>query len=284
MHTLDIVVYLDGSSAARRAVVYLAPLAHFAHVQITLLLDQQHEAQAELLFSNAERLLQAANTPVRSIRGSTPERAIVLAARACDADLVVFGPLSRQGWQRWLGQPSVRSLARRLTTSMLLMRGRPNELRRALLCAAGGSEVLRDAEVTADLLGPLQAQVTILHILSQMPLIFEQRINEPEFLWEQMLAADSRVLSNIEAARTILHAVDVETKVRIRVGMVVEEIKAELRTGGYDLLVLGAHRTTTPLDRVLLEDISAELLRDSPVPVLLVHNIRGKDDADSTAR
>jgi nucleotide-binding universal stress UspA family protein len=54
--------------------------------------------------------------------------------------------------------------------------------------------------------------------------------------------------------------------------MVVEEIKAELREGGYDLLVIGAHQARTPLDRVLLEDVSAELLLESPIPVLVVQS------------
>ena len=270
MPMLTIVLYLDGSSAARRATAYLAPLAADPAVQITLLVDQQHEGQAETLFVNAEKILQAAHPPRRSLRGTTPERAIVLETRACQADLVVFGPLRREGWQRWLGQPSMAALGRRLNTSILLMRGRPNELRRALICAAGGKQIIRDAEMTASLLGRLHGQATILHILSQLPLTFSRETQRPEELSEQVLEATSHVRQNIEQAQQILEAQRVDHKVRIRVGMMVEEIKEELRTGGYDLLVIGAHRTTTPLDRVLFEDVSAELLSDSPIPVLLV--------------
>ncbi|MBA3469653.1 MAG: universal stress protein, partial [Herpetosiphonaceae bacterium] len=50
------------------------------------------------------------------------------------------------------------------------------------------------------------------------------------------------------------------------------QIKEELQVGGYDLLVIGAHHARTPLDRVLLEDLSTELLVDSPIPVLVVQN------------
>lgn len=265
-------VYLDGSSAARRAVLYIAALARLPHVQIGLLVDKQHEAQAEALFAAAERLLEPANPVQRSIRGSTPERAIALEARACPVDLMVFGPLSNQGWKRWLGQSAISSLARRLSCSMLLMRGRPNELRRALVCAAGGDPVIRDATMTAKLLGPLHAQTTILHIVSQMPLMFEPAQNDPEVMSAQLLNQHSSVRRNLEQAQQILVSAGVETKIRIRVGMVLEEIKAELRSGGYDMLVLGAHHSATPLDRVLLEDMSGQLLLDSPVPVLLVRS------------
>lgn len=279
MNPLSIVIYLDGTSAARRAVSYLAPLAAHPHVQFTLLVDQPNADQADSLFQNAEALLKAANPllktanpPIRSLRGATPERAIVLEARACQPDLMVFGPLRKEGWQRWLGQSVVRSLARRLTTSMLLMTGRPNELRRALLCTAGGEEVLGDAEMTSALLGPLHGQATILHIVSQMPLMFNQDQRNEESLIEAVLGQQSPVSRNIEAARQLLIKHGIAAKLRVRVGLVVEQIQEELRGGGYDLLVIGAHRARTPLDRVLLEDVSAELLRDSPVPVLLVQN------------
>lgn len=272
MDTFHIMIYLDGSSAARRAVAYLAPLAHHNHVHITLLIDQQQEANAESLFSNAEALLNAANPPTRSIRGATPERAIVLESRACQPNLVVFGPLSKAGWQRWLGQSAVRSLARRLTTSILLMRGRPNELRRALVCMAGGDEGVGDARMTAALLGPIQGQTTLMHIVSQMPLMFNRDQRNPDHVAEVVMSENSAIKSTIDNAQMVLRAAAVDTKIRIRVGMVVEQIKDELRVGGYDLLVIGAHHARTPLDRVLLEDVSAELLLESPIPVLVVQN------------
>ncbi|MBA3470738.1 MAG: universal stress protein [Herpetosiphonaceae bacterium] len=272
MDTVHIMVYLDGSSAARRAVTYLAPLARHSHVKITLLIDRPHEAEAETLFCNAEALLNAANPPIRSIRGATAERAIVLESKASQPDLVVFGPLSRGGWQRWLGQSAVRSLARRLTTSILLMRGRPNELRRALLCTAGGREGIVDARMTATLLGPLHGQATVLHIVSQMPLMFNRDQRNPDFLAEVVMSENTRVNRNIAAVQTVLKEAGVDVKIRIRVGMVVEQIKEELQVGGYDLLVIGAHHARTPLDRVLLEDLSTELLLDSPIPVLVVQN------------
>lgn len=268
----QIVLYLDGSSAARRAAIYLAPLAGLAHVQMTLLTDKGHSEQAETLFKKAEKRLNAANPPRHSIRGSTPERAIVVEATACKPDLVVFGPLRRQGWQGWLRQSAVRSLARRVTSSILLMRGRPNELHRALICMAGGEQVLNDAQLTATMMGPLEGQATILHIVSQLPLLFNRSTDNPTHLSEIVLQEDSTVNHNITQAQEVLSDAGVETKIRIRVGLVVEQIKEELRVGGYDLLVIGAHRARTPLDRVLLEDVSAELLRESPIPVLVVRN------------
>jgi nucleotide-binding universal stress UspA family protein len=53
---------------------------------------------------------------------------------------------------------------------------------------------------------------------------------------------------------------------------VIDEILSELRVGSYDLLVIGAHRVASALDRILLEDITGDLLDISPLPVLVVKN------------
>lgn len=272
MKPFNLMIYLDGSSAARRMVAYLAPLARQAHVKTTFLVDEAHQDEAEMYFFNAEQLLQSDQAPTRTIRGATPERAIVLETRASQPDLVAFGPLRKEGWRRWLGQSAIGSLARRLTCSMLLMQGRPNELRRALVCAAGGPATLHDAQMTASIIGPLGGQVTILHIVSQLSLTYKPEERDPERLADLVMEKQGEVARNIAAAKTILTDRGITTTVRIRAGMVLEEIQEELKTGGYDLLVIGAHRARTPLDRVLLEDVSAEILFNSPIPVLLVQN------------
>jgi nucleotide-binding universal stress UspA family protein len=56
----------------------------------------------------------------------------------------------------------------------------------------------------------------------------------------------------------------------VRVGLVIEEIVAELQAGGYDLLVIGAHRSQSLVERLLLEDVTKDILGQSPVPVLVV--------------
>ena len=132
---------------------------------------------------------------------------------------------------------------------------------------------VHDARMTAALFGPLHGQATVLHIVSQMPLMFNRDQRNPDYLAELVMSENTLVNRNIAAVQTLLSEAGVDAKIRIRVGMVVEQIKEELLVGGYDLLVIGAHHARTPLDRVLLEDLSTELLLDSPIPVLVVRNV-----------
>ena len=78
----------------------------------------------------------------------------------------------------------------------------------------------------------------------------------------------------MQAAAEVLNAAGVEASIKVRVGLVVEEIVAELTEGGYDLLVVGAHRSQGLVERLLLEDVAADILGESPVPVLVVKATR----------
>lgn len=270
---LHLLLFLDDSPATRRAVRYLAPLAQHGAVRTTLLSVETDQAKADTLFAEAEAGL-AAKLPVeRRLRASTPERALALETRALKPDVVVMGPPRQQGWARWLRGSQVGAIARRLTSSVLLIHGRPNELHRALVCTAGGEQIANDAALTNRLLGPLGGQATILHVVSQMPLLFRGTPDQ-EHVTEAYLGANTEMAARIKAAEVQLAEGGVKVKVRVRVGIVVEEILTELREGGYDLLVIGAHLARTPLERLLLEDISADLLLRSPVPVLLVQGAR----------
>jgi nucleotide-binding universal stress UspA family protein len=68
----------------------------------------------------------------------------------------------------------------------------------------------------------------------------------------------------------LLQQQGIAARLHTRVGPVVHEVLAELAPGGYDLLVVGEHRASSMLDRMLLEDMSSALLDSSPLPVLLV--------------
>jgi nucleotide-binding universal stress UspA family protein len=55
----------------------------------------------------------------------------------------------------------------------------------------------------------------------------------------------------------------------VRHGLVVDEIAAEARDGDYDLLVIGAN-TARGLSRWLLDDVTAHVLDEVQLPVLVV--------------
>ena len=193
--------------------------------------------------------------------------AILGATREQPYDLVIFGRL-HQPLARLLPGPHSKAIAQRLEPSVLRIHGPARQIQRILLASGGDFHTFGDVAVTAALAGPLGASVTLLHVLSQQSLVFEG-FPSRSITVEDFLAGDSPEASTLRQAEAMLRERGVPTQRKGRVGPVIEEILAELRVGGYDLLVLGAHQVASALDRILLEDITGDLLDISPLPVLV---------------
>ncbi|HEX6291479.1 MAG TPA: universal stress protein [Herpetosiphonaceae bacterium] len=264
---LKLLIYIDGSVASQQAVEYIAPITRDPDVTVTLLTAMQDTVRAADLFGRmAGKLFAPAIRHVNAVEEA--DSALLNEARAGDYDLAVFGPM-RERWSRWMLLRPRSSLSAQLPISSLLVRGTAEHIERVLICAGGDESVIVDARLTARLARRTGANATVLHVLSQMPMVFGVR-SPHERVTEAFAATGSPEIVNMYAAVDVLREVGVRAEIKVRVGLVIEEIVAELQEGQYDLLVIGAHRSQTLVERLLLEDVTKDILGQSPVPVLVV--------------
>jgi nucleotide-binding universal stress UspA family protein len=264
---LNLLIYVDGSNASHQAIDYIAPIARESDVASTILTAQTDHTHAADLYSRAAGRLQA--THVHHVnREETGDAALISESAAGAYDLAVFGPL-RERWSRWLRLGSPPSLSAQLPISSLLVRGSARDISRILICAGGDETVIEDARLAGRLARRTGATATILHVLSQVPMIFGVRTPEERVL-EAFEATGAPEVANMRAAVETLARRGVEAAIKVRIGLVIDEIVNELQEGGYDLLVVGAHRSQSLVERLLLEDVTRDILGQSPVPVLVV--------------
>lgn len=272
---LKLLVYVDESRASQGALDYIAPLTRDGNVEVTLLTAQRNPTAAADLFGRMASKLWAPT--VRHVHAtSAPDAALIEEAGRGDYDLAVFGPL-RERWSRWLGRPSSSSLSAQLPISSLLVRGGSGEITRVLLCAGGDATIVADAQLTVRLARRVCAAATVLHVVSQLPVVFGSPAASPDPT-EVLAATGAPEIAHMNAAVKVLQDGCVEAAVKVRVGLVVDEIVAELQDGKYDLLVIGAHRSQGLVEHLLFEDVSKDLLGHSPVPVLVVKTVPATAD------
>lgn len=267
---LKLLIYQDGAHASQQALDYIAPIAREPQVAVTILTADADATHAADLYSRAASRLQA--PMIRHVnRNEAGDTALINEAHAGNYDLAVFGPL-RERWSRWLRLGSPPTLSAQLPISSLLVRGTARHISRVLICAGGDETVIEDARLTARLARRTGATATILHVLSQMPMVFGVRTPAERAL-EVFEATGAPEVVNMRAAADVLARNEVAATIKIRIGLVIDEIVAELQEGGYDLLVVGAHRSQTLVERLLLEDVTKDILGQSPVPVLVVKTV-----------
>jgi nucleotide-binding universal stress UspA family protein len=272
------VLLYAGPAPSRDAVLqFAAPIVQKCATELTLVTGGGAERRP-LLEDAAARLHAPEQLPVSlSALPGNSQTAILAAARARPYDLVILGRL-HQPLGRLLPGAHSKAIAQRLEPSVLRVHGPARPIRRILLSSGGDYHTFEDVSMAVRIAQPLGATVTILHVISQQSLVFEGFPVRRGSV-ESFLADDSSEANTLRAAAAMLKERGVAAEVKGRVGPVLDEILAELRVGSYDLLVIGAHRVASALDRILLEDITDDLLDVSALPVLVVKDERPAENS-----
>jgi nucleotide-binding universal stress UspA family protein len=265
---MRMLIYVGPAASRDQVIDYAAQLVQRVATLVTLV-TCGGSGRRTLLQDAADRLRVPEGVPVnQEALPGDPHQAIIAAADQQQYDLVVFGRLSRP-LGRLLRGPRSKAIAQRLQPSVLRVHGQSGPIRRILVASGGDYHTFEDVSVAARLAGPLGASVTLLHVVSQQSLVFEG-FGQRRISVEDFLAGSSPEASTLRNAAALLRQRNIPTEVRGRSGPVLDELLYELRAGLHDLLVVGAHSVASPLDRILLEDVTGELLDISPLPVLVV--------------
>ncbi len=261
---MHVLVYVGPAPSRETVIETSRQIVQRIATSVTLVTTAKRE---ELLEDARARLEPPAAVPVTTIAlPGSAQTAILQAAQQADFDLAILGRLHKRVG-RLLPGPHSKAIARRLEPSVLRIHGVARPIRRILLASGGDAHTFASASMASRIALALGASVTLLHVASQQSLYFlppGQRT--PQAVLEQ--ENDVTGLLNQVAAQ--LTANDIVVQMKARVGPVIEEILSEIRVGGYDLLVVGEHRITSALDRILLEDLTGELLDVTPIPTLVV--------------
>lgn len=269
---MKILLCTNGSSYAARALdvgVRVAQKAASA-VDILVVVERDREKEARHKADIAAAELEAARVPVALHRrtGRMAEE-VVRQAQAVPYDLVIIGSRGRRGVLRLLLGSAALHVTGRAPASVLVVKGRIRDLERFLVASSAGPTSERTIQFAARLARALEASVTLLHVMSQLPLAEDALPDDLEASAEELIRRGSREGVHLSRMLALLAAEKVATRAVVRHGLVRDEIIAETREGRYDLLVTGSH-VTPGLDARLVDDLSADILLAADRPVLVV--------------
>ena len=204
------------------------------------------------------------------IRQGNPIQEILAELETTSYDLIVLGWKHRRVT---LGSV-VGRLFRNLRLDVLLVQDPPESIDRVLICSGAERTSMRALEEGGRLLSGSSADITILHVMSQIA--FSESSPGADLMQNADDAMRRRTREGVHLSQAMetlrRHGLTGNLHPVIRHGLVVDEVEAELRAGGHDLLILGSRLPEARgswMDR-FLEDVAWDLASRAPCSVLIL--------------
>ena len=262
----------DGTPAAETAIQLGGLLAEPLKAQIALLgiaetsndeepLREALQKQAGLLHGRGISLdiVVQSGEPVRQIADQTSKN---------NYNLVVIGA-------RWIGatghywrSEKTYEVIKSIQPPVLVAIGESKQLKRFLVCTGGKEFIEQAVQFTGKLAAAVKASVTLLHVMAEPPAMYADLVRLEENV-SQLLESKSELGTNLLRQKRELERLGVSAEVRLRHGIVIDQVFEEAREGDYDLIVTGTSQARGLLRHYIMGDLTRSILNQANVPVLV---------------
>jgi nucleotide-binding universal stress UspA family protein len=195
--------------------------------------------------------------------------------------LVVIGAERRGREEFFLPSTKAYSIAEAISPPVLVVpRSRPN-LKRILICSGGGPYIDNAVRFTSKMAKDLSADVTLLNVIPEPPAMHATLFRRQDDV-EALLNSDSALARNLRTEKGIVEQAGVPVIVRIRHGIVIDQILAELERIDYDLVVAGSWPVRDPWRNYIIGNVTRDIVNRTNRPVLVIRS--DKEPASLAAR
>jgi nucleotide-binding universal stress UspA family protein len=187
-------------------------------------------------------------------------------------DLVAVGTLGGKRSRKVFLDSVGMHIVERAKGSVLLIKGNRPSLSRVLICASGTQQGHMAVWAGASLACGAGATATVLHVVDAMPAMYTG-LEQMEETLAELLQSDTEKARELKWAAQVIKAGCEISELKLRRGIVVDEILREGQVGDYDLIVVGSSRVAGGLVRVLMGDLTREIVKRAQRPVLVVRPV-----------
>jgi nucleotide-binding universal stress UspA family protein len=269
---MKILICSDGTSAAETAIQLSGLLAEPLQAQIALLgiaeTSGDEQSLREALRKQAGSLHGRGISPDIIVQSGEPVRQILDQTSKSKYDLVVIGA-------RWTGavgdywrSTKTYEVIKSVQPPVLVAIGESKRLKRFLVCTGGKEFIEQAVQFTGKLAAAMRVSVTLLHVMAEPPAMYADLVRLEEDVG-QLLESKSELGTNLRRQRRELERLGVSAEVRLRHGIVIDQVFAEAHEGDYDLIVTGTSQARGLLRHYIMGDLTRSILNRANVPVLV---------------
>jgi nucleotide-binding universal stress UspA family protein len=269
---MKILICSDGTRQADTATRVGGALAAACKAEVMLLgIAEQPEDQQPLrvaLEDEMQSLRQLGLSPDLLVRDGDPVREIVEVTSGASYDMAVIGARRKGTSGMYWRSEKTYEVIKAVPPPVLVAISTRLQMVKFLVCT-GGKRFIDDAvKLTGEVAACAGAAVTLLHVMAEPPAIYTDLVRLEEDV-DGLLASGSELGENLRRQKESLEALGVSTTVRIRHGLVLDQVFDEVREGRHDLIVTGSSQTRGPWRHYIMGDVTREIVNRAQCPVLV---------------
>jgi nucleotide-binding universal stress UspA family protein len=272
---MRILIRSDGTVPADNATHLAGLLGESCQANITLLGIEEDPRDKEPLRAALEKEADSIRARGLSaeivVRSGDPIRQIFEQTNSVKYDLAVIGARGKgPGGLYWRSQKTY-ELVKSIEPPVLVAPGPCDQLKRFLVCTGGKQYIENTVALTVELAKCAGASVTLLHVMAEPPAMYADLVQLEEDV-EQLMASGSELGRNLRAQKEKIEKLGVPVEVRVRHGMVLDQVFQEVREGNYDLIATGSSRARGMLRHYIMGDLTRSILNHANIPVLVARS------------
>ena len=269
---MKILICSDGTSSAQTA-IHLGGLLGRPLKAKTVLLgiaetSSDEHSLREALQKQAESLHTWGISPDIIVQSGEPVRQIVEQTSKNNYDLVVIGARWTGATGHYWRSEKTYEVIKSIQPPVLVAIGESKQLKRFLVCTGGKEFIEQAVQFTGTLAAAVNASVTLLHVMAEPPALYADLVRLEENV-DQLLASKSELGTNLRRQKRELERLGVSAEVRLRHGIVIDQVFEEVRAGDYDLIVTGTSQARGLLRHYIMGDLTRSILNHANCPVLV---------------
>ena len=222
----------------------------------------------EALEKQAEGLRAEGVTPQIAIGEGDPVHQIVDQTERTKYDLVIIGARKTGSTGPYWRSEKTYEVIRTIAPPVLVAMGEWAQFKRFLVCTGGKAFIEEAVQLTGKLAAGVGASVTLLHVMAEPPAIYADLVRLEEDV-DRLLHSNSELGVNLRTQKEDLKKLGVTGEVRVRHGIVTDQVFAEAREKSYDLIVTGSSQARGMLRHYIMGDLTRSILNHADCPVLV---------------
>jgi len=229
------------------------------------------------LENEAEILRRHGISPVTVIRSGEPIRQILSATSESDYDLAIIGARRKGDGGLYWRPEKTDEVIKAIPPPVLVAIGPCEKVGRILVCTGGKRYSDAAVQLAGEIAACVRGTVTLLHVMAEPPAIYADLVRLEEDV-DRLLNSGSELGQNLRGQKESLEKLGVTVQIRIRHGLALDQIFAEVHEGDYDLIATGSSQARGTLRHYIMGDLTRGILNRADCPVLVARASKLKDE------